>query len=94
MRTIGMDIHRSFAQIAVLEDGVVKEERRLDLTRDSVLAFGGTLRPDDEVVLEATGNTAAVVRLLGPFVAKVVVANPVQLAGRPRSAAPVPALGS
>lgn len=79
MRTIGMDIHRSFAQIAVLEDGVIKEERRLDLTRDSVLAFGGTLRPDDEVVLEATGNTAAVVRLLRPFVAKMVVANPVQL---------------
>src|SRR5206468_397745 len=31
---------------------------------------------DDEVVLEATTNCWAVVRLLTPFVAKVVVSNP------------------
>ena len=79
MRTIGMDIHRSFAQIAVLEGGQIREERRLELTRDAVLAFAATLRPDDEVVLEATGNTAAVVRLIRPSVGRVVVANPVQL---------------
>jgi hypothetical protein len=35
-----------------------------------------TLRPDDEVVLEATGNTAAIKRLLRPFVGQVVTANP------------------
>jgi transposase len=74
-----MDIHRSFAQVAFLEGGVIKEERRLELTRDAVLAFAQTLRPDDEVVLEATGNTAAVVRLVRPHVGKVAIANPVQL---------------
>lgn len=79
MRTIGMDIHRSFAQVAFLEGGVIKDERRLELTRDAVLAFAQTLRPDDEVVLEATGNTAAVVRLVRPHVGKVAIANPVQL---------------
>ncbi len=79
MRTIGMDIHRSFAQVAFLEGGVIKEERRLELTRDAVIAFAQTLKPDDEVVLEATGNTAAVVRLVRPHVSQVAIANPVQL---------------
>lgn len=45
-------------------------EQRLDLVQDKVLGFGRTLRPDDEVVLEATGNTAAIERLLRPFVAR------------------------
>jgi transposase len=31
------------------------------------------------VVLEATGNTAAIVRSLKPFVARVVIANPLQV---------------
>lgn len=78
MRSIGMDVHRSFAQVAILEDGKTTEVR-IDLDHDAVVAFGQTLRPDDEVVLEATGNTAAIVRLLTPFVARVVIANPLQV---------------
>jgi transposase len=76
MRVIGMDVHRSFAQVAILEDGKVMVEQRLDLVHAKVLAFGRTLHPDDEVVLEATGNTAAIERLLRPFVGRVIVANP------------------
>lgn len=76
MRVIGMDVHRAFAQVAILEDGKVVREQRLDLVQDKVVAFGRTLRPDDEVVLEATGNTAAIERLLRPFVGRVVIANP------------------
>lgn len=79
MRSIGMDIHRSFAQIAILEDGVVTDQMRVQLDHDAVVAFGKSLRPDDEVVLEATGNTSAVVRLLKPFVSRVVIANPLQV---------------
>ena len=33
----------------------------------------------DEVVVEATGNAMAVVRVLGPYVARVIVANPLQV---------------
>ena len=79
MRSIGMDIHRSFAQIAIFEDGAVKESFRIEMEHDAVVAFGRSLRETDEVVLEATGNTAAVVRLLSPFVARVVIANPMQV---------------
>lgn len=78
MRSIGMDVHRSFAQVAIHEDGITAKSFRLELEHDTVVAFGKDLRPDDEVVLEATGNTAAIVRLLTPFVARVVIANPMQ----------------
>lgn len=76
MRVIGMDIHRSFAQVAILDRGEVRTEKRVELVFDKILAFGRTLRPDDEIVIEATGNTAAVERLLRPFVGRVIIANP------------------
>ena len=76
MRVIGLDVHRSFAQVAELENGVVRQCGRLDLVRDKVLAFAKTLRSDDEVVLEATGNTMAIVTLLKPHARRVVIANP------------------
>jgi transposase len=79
MRVIGLDVHRRFAQVAELEDGVVRQCGRIDLVRDKVLAFARTLRADDEVVLEATGNTMAIVKLLKPHVGKVVIANPLQV---------------
>ena len=79
MRVIGLDVHRSFAQVAELENGVLRQCGRVDLVRDKVLAFARTLRSDDEVVLEATGNTMAIVRLLKPHVGRVVIANPLQV---------------
>jgi transposase len=79
MRVIGLDVHRSFAQIAILESGVVKDHGRFAMDRSAVLAFANALSKDDEVVLEATGNTAAIVRLLTPFVRRVAIANPLQV---------------
>jgi transposase len=76
MRVIGMDIHRSFAQVAVLEDGEVERELRVDLVRHRLVGFAETLSPEDEVVIEATGNSAAVERLMRPHVRRVVIANP------------------
>lgn len=76
MRSIGMDVHRSFAQVAIHAEGVTAKSFRIELDHDAVVAFGRGLRPDDEVVLEAPGNTAAIVRLLSPFVRRVVIANP------------------
>ncbi|WP_271605568.1 hypothetical protein [Bradyrhizobium sp. CCBAU 11434] len=38
--------------------------------------FAKTLSQDDEVVIEVTGNSAAVERLLRPHVKRVAVANP------------------
>jgi hypothetical protein len=49
------------------------------MTRTALEGFGKCLRPSDEVVVEATGNAMAVVRVLSPFVARVVIANPLQV---------------
>jgi hypothetical protein len=67
------------AVVAILENGHLKSGGRVDLTRDAVIAFGRKLRSDDEVVIEATVNTATIVRLLRPFVRRVVIANPLQV---------------
>jgi transposase len=79
MRIIGLDVHRSFAEVAILENGKLRTGGRIVLQHEQVVAFARTLRPDDEVVLEATGNSAILVRLIAPFVRRVVVANPVQV---------------
>lgn len=75
MRVIGMDIHRSFAQVAVLENGEITRQLRVDLLHGPVTEFAQTLSREDDVVLEATGNSAAVERLIRPHVRHVVVAN-------------------
>ena len=79
MRVIGLDLHRDFAVSAVLEDGRVRSGDRITLEHEAVAAFARTLRADDEVVVEATGNTAAVVRLIAPHVRRVAIANPIQV---------------
>ena len=78
-RVIGLDIHRTFAEAVAWEDGRLIRLGRLDMTRTALEGFGKSLRPSDEVVVEATGNAMAVVRVLSPFVARVIVANPLQV---------------
>jgi transposase len=78
-RVIGMDIHRTFAEVVVWDEGRLGHAGRIDMTRTALEGFGKGLRPTDEVVVEATGNAMAVVRVLSPFVARVVIANPLQV---------------
>ena len=49
------------------------------MTREHLAAFGQTLTHDDHVVIEATGNAAAVTEVLAPHVERVVIANPRQV---------------
>lgn len=78
MRYIGMDVHREFAQLAVLEGGVVRDEGRIGVTPEALREWASGLRPDDQVALEATGNSGAIATLLVPVVGKVVVSNPMK----------------
>ncbi len=78
-RVIGMDIHRTFAEVVFWEEGRLRWHGRVDMTRSGLEGFGRSLTKDDEVVVEATGNAMAVVRVLGPYVARVIVANPLQV---------------
>jgi len=77
MRIIALDVHRSFAQVAILENGKLRDAGKIDLERGRLLQFARKLKSDDEIVIEATGNTTAIVRLLSPFVGRVVIANPI-----------------
>ena len=75
MRSIGMDVHRSFAQIAVLEDGICRDEGRIGVRPEELRAWAAGLRPDDQVALEATTNSDAIATMLRPLVRRVV-SNP------------------
>ena len=75
-RCIGLDVHREFAQVAVWEDGLVRQAGRIALTDEALRIFADSLGPEDEVAIEATCNTQAIVRLIEPHVARVVVSNP------------------
>ena len=78
VRYIGMDVHREFAQLAVAEDGLVRDEGRIGVTPEALREWAAGLRGDDQVALEATGNSDAIANLLTPLVGRVVVSNPVK----------------
>lgn len=75
MRSIGLDVHRDFCEVAIFEDGKVTRHPRVPACRPALGAFARSLRPTDQVGLEATGNALAIARLIEPHVARVVVAN-------------------
>jgi len=79
-RWIGLDLHKRFVHACGLDEaGQVVLRLEVRCTRQALLAFARRdLRPEDEVAVEATTNTWAVVDLLRPFVARVVVSNPLQ----------------
>jgi hypothetical protein len=84
-RCIGLDVHRDFAQVAIWQDGLVRQAGRIDTTREALRLFAGSLAPTDEVALEATGNTHAIVRLLEghDVVPRGWLADPVVLSSSP-----------
>jgi transposase len=80
IRYVGLDVHKRVVEACALDEaGQVVFRQRFELRRETLVAFAQTrLQPTDRVVLEATTNTWAVVRLLKPHVAEVVVSNPLQ----------------
>ena len=79
MRIIGLDIHRAFAEAVAWDDGKLRRLGRVDMRRELLTAFAEQLSQDDVVVVEATGNAAAVAAVITPHVKKVVIANPKQV---------------
>jgi hypothetical protein len=78
-RVIGIDVHRTFGEVVFWENGRLRHAGRIDMTRTALQGFGKTLLASDEVVVEATANSMAVSRVLAPFVARVIIANPLQV---------------
>src|SRR5215218_391390 len=75
MRSIGLDVHRDFCEVAIVEDGEVRSAGRIATSPESIALFAGSLCPTDQVVLETTSGAIEIARLLGPHVARVVLAN-------------------
>jgi transposase len=80
IRFVGLDVHKRVVEACFLDAaGLVLARHRFELTRQSLLDFADQrLTGDDRVALEATTNTWAVVSLLRPHVAEVVVSNPLK----------------
>ena len=55
---------------------MVRDEDRIGVTPQALRAWAAGLTADDQVALEATGNSDAIATLLIPLVGRVVVSNP------------------
>jgi transposase len=76
VRSIGMDVHRDFCEIAIAEDGSVRAAGRVATDPEALELMAQSLVSTDEVAIEATANAVAIARILEPHVRRVVLANP------------------
>jgi hypothetical protein len=56
MRSVGLDVHLDFCEVAIVEDGEVRSAGRVETKPERLELFAGSLCPDDRVALEVTGN--------------------------------------
>lgn len=78
-RSIGLDVHRDFCEVAVADGGRARSAGRVVTSVEDLELFAASLAGDDRVVLEATGNALSIARLIEPHVGEVVLANARQL---------------
>ena len=78
VRYVGLDVHKRVVEACFLDAAGKELDRyRFDLDRETLLHCAQTrLKPHDHVALEASTNCWVVARFLTPFVAEVVVSNP------------------
>lgn len=81
LRFVGCDVHKRTAVFTILvEDGTVLASYTVPVTREALAAFARQqLAREDRLAMEATTNTWAVTELLRPFVAEVVISNPLRV---------------
>lgn len=79
-RFIGLDVHKQQVEACFLDaDGQILLRHRFVCSRTGLDEFARQhLRPQDRIVLEATFHTWSIVAILKPFVAEVVVSNPLR----------------
>ena len=75
MRSVALDVHRDFCEVAIKDDSGVRLAGRVKTSLDELELFAQSLAPDDQVALEATGPAQAIARILEPHVARVLIAN-------------------
>jgi transposase len=76
VRSIGLDVHRDFCEVAIVDSCGGRARGRIATTPQDLELFAGSLAPDDRVALEVTGNACEIARIIEPHVARVVVVSP------------------
>ena len=76
VRAVGLDIHRDFCEVAIMEAAELRSVGRVDTSPAALELFAGSLGPDDWVAFEVSGNAAEIARIIEAHVARVVVVSP------------------
>jgi transposase len=76
VRCIGLDVHRDFCEVAIVEAGEVRSAGRIETTPEALELFAGSLCATDRVALEVTGNAWEIARIVEPHVGQVLVVHP------------------
>jgi transposase len=75
-RSVGLDVHRDFCEVAIAEDGAVRSAGRVETSPERLELFARSLGADDRVALEVTGGAWEIARILEPHVKRVIVVGP------------------
>ena len=76
MRAIGLDVHRGFCEVAIVEHGELKSAGRVETSPQALELFAGSLGHEDRVALEVSGATWEIARIIEPHVERVIVVSP------------------
>ncbi len=76
MRSVALDVHLDFCEVAIVEEGEVRSAGRIETKPEQIELFASSLAPDDRVALEVTGNAWQIARIIEPHVAQVLVVSP------------------
>lgn len=75
MRSIALDIHRDFCEVAIKDGAEVRSAGRIKTSAKELELFAQSLASSDQVALEASGPALRIARVLEPHVGRVVIAN-------------------
>ena len=68
MRSIALDVHRDFCEVAIKEGGELRSAGRIKTSAEQLELFAQSLAKDDRVALEATVPANAIAGILEPHV--------------------------
>jgi hypothetical protein len=56
MRSVALDVHLDFCEVAIVEDGEVRSAGQIKTKPEQIELFAQSLGPDDRVALEVTAT--------------------------------------
>jgi transposase len=76
MRSIGLDVHLEFCEVAISERGELRPAGRIATKPEQLELFARSLGAEDRVALEVTGSAWEIKRIIEPHVGEVIVVSP------------------